>query len=279
MFILDELYKEDKMYPHTESYSERFLYYRNQKDDIDADVCYQLLELYCKTNPMISQKAVIVEQPSKKKTSSKYQIIDNDMIYRGETLINCMQVLLQIVNYENDLEKITTKDIDKIREGLKASTILKQNFQLRNKLEEFVMRCYGGGNFFAIPYVEGFSLNQAKAKLKQQGNRYTFLDSSDTYFKVCYNYFTKGTNCCQLTRFIEEKYINWKERYCVEGGWDIFIKDNNFSSFMNNNEPIKMWNNTKDGFAKDLERYLDIAINALSEREKIVMPDEIDVYK
>lgn len=273
MFILDELYRTDEMYPHKGSCVEKFLYYREQKDDIDADVCYQNVKQYCKKNPLISKDATIEKQHSNNKSSSKYQINDNGMVYRGETLINCMQVLLQIVNYENELERITSDDIDKIRDGLKNSSILNENLMLKEKLEDFVKHCYSGGNFFAIPYISGFSLNQAKVKLKQRGNRYTFVDSSDTYFKVCYNYFVEGVNGCQLTRFIEEKYLNWKKRYYGKEGWLLFINDNCFSSFMVNNKPIKMWNNTKDGFVKDLERYLDIAINALSDREKMLSID------
>lgn len=266
MFILDELYKEDKNYPITGSFCDRFLYYRGKDDDIDADVCIQNINMYYDTTPLISHDAEIRMQRDYNKSQKKYEIIDADYSYRGETIINCMQLLLQIVNYENTIERVTSSDIEKIKMCLKNSAILKKNPILEEKLETFVKKCYGKGNFFAIPFVDGYSLNRAKGVLKQSGNNYIFLDSSDTYFRVCYNYFVKGINACRLTKLIDEKYLNWKERYCGEKGWERFIEDNQFGGFVKNGIPFKMWNNTERGFAKDLESYLDLAIKALSGR-------------
>lgn len=269
MFILDEAYKGDPDYPVKGSYADRYLYYRGKKDDIDADVCEAYTEMYL-SHPLISKEAEVRKQPG---TTHKYEIGDGPYVYRGETLINCLQLLLQIVNYENVNEKITSRDIDKIRKALHESVILKEKPGLTGKVELLVKLCYGKGNFFPIPFVSGYSLNIAKGRLKARGNHYTFSDSSDTYFEVCYNYFVRHQSYCQLTRFIEEKYKNWKERYCKEGGWEQFIKDNKFESFVCDGKPVKMWNNTENGFVKDLENYLDMAIAALSEREKELQND------
>ena len=268
MFILDEIYKEDPDYPANGSYSDRYLYYRGKKDDIDADVCETYTKMYL-SHPLITSGAEVRKQLG---TTHKYEILDGTYVYRGETIINCMQMLLQIVNYENLCEKITSRDIDTIRKSLKESVILKENPGLREKIEHFVKLCYGEGNFFPIPFVSGYSLNIAKGRLKTRGNHYIFTDSSDTYFVVCYYYFVHHQSYCQLTRFIE-KYENWKERYCKEGGWEQFIKDNKFESFVCDGKPIKMWNNTEKGFVKDLGNYLDMAIAALSEREKELQND------
>ena len=266
MFILDESYKEDPDYPIKGSYTDRYLYYRGRQDDIDADVCEAYTKMYL-SHPLISKAAEVRKQPG---TMHKYEIWDGTYVYRGETLINCLQLLLQIVNYENPGEKITKNDNERIKRALQESEILNRNPKLRDKLELFAKLCYEVGNFFPIPYEKGYSLNIAKGSLKRRGNHYMFSDSSDTYFEVCYNYFVHQQSCCRLTRYIDEKYGNWKKRYCKEGGWEQFVEDNMFDSFVCDGKPIKMWNNTADGFAKDLERYLDTAITALSERKEKV---------
>ncbi len=49
----------------------------------------------------------------------------------------------------------------------------------------------------------------------------------------------------------------------------MFVSDNSFQDFMGSSgRPLKLWNKTDEGFAKDLEHYLRCAINVLSNREK-----------
>lgn len=269
MYLLDELYKDNENYPVDGSFIDKFLFYRKQDDDIDVDVCEQNIKIYRSLNPLIKDSAEIVKQPRDNKLNKKYEIHDGNNIYRGETIISCMQLLLQIVNYTNPEEKIYSKDIDKISNDLKL--FISKNPKFENLLNQFAKKCYSEGNFFAIPFISGYSLNQAKGKLKESGRKYTFIDSSDTYFKVCYNYFTKGINCRELTEYIDKQYSVWKNRYCKKGGWESFLEDNQFHSFVDNNEPKKLWNNTNDGFIKDLENYLNLAIKALTDREEIII--------
>lgn len=270
-FILDELYSADTEYPRKGSEIDRFLYYRKKGDDIDADVCKKNLEMYCKNNPELSSELEIVLQPKINKSKMKYQIIKDGQKYRGETLVNCMQLLLQIVNYENPIEKIVATQVDEIKELLQKSKILKENNGLKEKLNVFVRECYGAGNFFAIPFVEGASLNTSKGKLKEYGYNFVFSDSSYTYLKVCAEYFIEGRNICQLTKRIDEKYPNMKELYSGKKGFETFVSNNKFNSFFENGKPIKFWNNTGD-FIKDLNNYLDLAICALSTRRLELVP-------
>lgn len=263
MFVLDKLYQKDPNYPEKGSYIEKYLFYRAQKDDIDADVCEEYVNMYL-AHPIIGVHAEVRRQPG---TCNKYEITDGRNIYRGETLVNCMQILLQIVNYEKKQERIFSSDIDEIKQGLDYSTILNENPRLREKVEHFVCLCYGEGNFFPIPYEEGYSLNIAKGKLKSQGNNHTLADSSDAYFDVCYNYFNNKQIYCSLVRLIDEKYPVWKKRYCTTGGWETFIQDNHFHDFVSLGVPKKMWDNTENGFVHDLESYLDAVCTALTKRE------------
>lgn len=179
-----------------------------------------------------------------------------------------MQILLQIVKYDNKDSLITVNNIDEICNGIKKSSVLFNN-EMRSLLNKFAEKCYCEGNFFAIPFKSGFSLNRAKAKLKLQGYQYTFVDSSDTYFKVCYDYFVNGQNVCQLTKLIDLKYEMWKERY--RHNWGLFISDNCFQDFMDlDGKPLRLWNKSEDGFSRDLKNYLRKAIDVLSKREERV---------
>lgn len=205
------------------------------------------------------------------KSHKKFELLDNGQIYRGETIINCMQLLLQIVNYDNKDTLITSSDFEKISNGIKKSSVLANNPEMKKLLNTFVKKCYCEGNFFAIPFFEGFSLNTAKGKLKQGGYGYIFVDSSDTYFNVCYNFFVNGQSCCQITRLIDEKYGVWKERY-LNNGWNTFVTDNYFQDFMDfDGRPLRLWNKTSEGFSIDLENYLKSAITVLSNREKRII--------
>jgi hypothetical protein len=270
MFLLDELYKNDVNYPSLGSYLDKFLYYRKQKDDIDADVCKQIIDIYFYTNPLITNNALISAQSNYNKSNMKYEIHSEKNIFRGETLVNCMQLLVQIANYNNPNELISSYDFAELQ-NIPKYPFLCQNRELLNLVECFIMECYSEGNFFAIPYIQGYSLNQAKGRLKKKGYGYIFYDSSDTYFKVCRDYYINGINSCQLTSYIEKKYDFLNDRYHNKNGWNLFIEDNFFQSFFINNIPIELWNNTSDGFISDLTRYLQMAIQALSLRRQAII--------
>lgn len=271
MFFLDELYRDKQKYPEypaDKDYIDKYLFYRRQDDDIDVDACEQNMKIYRRVNPLISREAIIKGQSEHNRSQEKYELDDNGRIYRGETIVNCMQLLLQIVNYDSEEEVITTRDFEKIESGIKKSSVLADHPEMRKLLNEFVGKCGCVGNYFAIPYKEGASLNQAKGRLRQGGYRYTFVDSSDTYFRVCYNYFEEGEkDACCVTRLIDEEYMIWKERYV--GHWDTFIADNCFQDFTGSDKkPIRLWNKTDQGFFTDLKNYMEKAIHVLSEREK-----------
>ncbi len=272
MFLIDELYKDNLEYKKIDSknYIDKFLFYRSQDDDIDIDVCEINIDNYKLLNPLISLDAKKTEQKTYNKSNKKFELYDNGITYRGDTLINCMQVLLQIVNYDSKGKLITSKNIDEIKEGLKKSSVLNDNPEIRSLLNKFVEKCYSEGNFFAIPFINGFSLNQAKGRLKSEGYNNPLVDSSDTYFKVCYDYFNKGKCSCQLTNLIDKNYDIWKNKY--SNNWNLFIEHNCFCDFINNDGTVKkLWNKTDDGFTSDLKNYLNDAIIALTNREERII--------
>lgn len=267
MFFLDKLYGGKTEYPADKDFIDKYLFYRRQKDDIDVDVCRGNMEIYRGTNPLISRNAEIIKQREFNRSHQKFELSDNGQIYRGETIVNCMQLLLQIVNYDSKEEVIIAGDFEEIESGIKKSSVLADHFGMWELLNKFVEKCGCEGNYFAIPYKAGFSLNRAKGRLRQGGYGYTFVDSSDTYFRVCYDYFVKGQKNCSITKLIDEKYMIWKDRYA--GHWDVFIADNCFQNFMGSDKkPIKLWNKTDQGFSTDLKNYMEKAVHVLSEREK-----------
>ena len=80
---------------------------------------------------------------------------------------------------------------------------------------------------------------------------------------------SNGENGCQVTRWINEKYDVWKKRYLGRENWGLFVKDHMLEDFMDSDgKPLSIWNKTRDGFAMDLENYLQNAIRILMEREK-----------
>lgn len=270
MFLLDELYNDNQNYPKSGTMIEKFIFYRRNNDDIDIDVCKYNMENYLVTNPCISIDAKIVGQTSYNKSGKKYEIVDGKRIFRGETLINCMQVLLQIVNFDNEGTRIVATDYDEILNGINDSSIFVGNERMRLLLNSFIEECYSEGNFFAIPFISGYSLNKAKGSLKQKGYLDCMRDSSDIYFKVCFNYFTNGKVGCQLIKYIDEYYDIWKDRYI--NNWNIFVDDNLFQDYVDENyNPIQMWKMNTGDISKDLEVYLENAISFLTKRrERIV---------
>lgn len=267
MFYLDHLYSNNQKYPMDGTLIEKFVYYRQSKDDIDVDVCKENMKIFKSINPCISSSASIVSQKLYNQSGMKYEIHDGEKVFRGETLVNCMQILLQIVNYDSKYTTIYSSDFDDITYGLKHSSILSKNKRINELLHLFIKECYSEGNFFAIPFIKNISLNQAKGRLKQKGYDYCFVDSADTYFLVCYEYFANNIIGCSMIKYIDVSYKEWKDRY--QGNWKLFIDDNMFQDFVDANyNPVKMWTMESNDFEKDLEQYLIRTTDFLSKRRK-----------
>ena len=110
-FIIDDLYQGIPEYPKNETYLRRFLFYRKNKNDgIDVDVCKYNMDIYIKTND-IFKDCLSLECRLQNYSKSKYEIHTEKEVYRGETLVNCMQVLLLIANYEQN-NLVLAKDIE-----------------------------------------------------------------------------------------------------------------------------------------------------------------------
>lgn len=261
-FIIDKMYKDNDEYPISGSYLEKFLFYRAAKDDIDIDVCKYIIETYIKTNPIFidyEEKTIVNQNGSE----NKYEIHADGEVFRGETFVNCMQVLLQIANY-SQLDNVGSNDIDEIKERILNSDIVDNKL-----LEEFIYQCYSEGNFLAIPYKEGKSLNRAKGRLKKAGYNYIFLDNPDTYLKVLTEYFKNGTLSCSLVKLIDKEYPCWKNRYRASAeGVECFIKDNNFEAFYCGTMPVQFWNISSKGIKYDMNCYLQRITAALKKRKE-----------
>lgn len=265
-FLLDRLYSEDKDYPANGNFLKKFLYYKGQiHDGIDADVSREMMEIY-KKYPYFFDKKVgeTTIQPDSQK---KYEFRADGICYRGETLVNCTQLLLRLCNYEQ-CNKLSTSDIEEIERRLEQIGVLESDL-----LQRFVRLCYSEGNFFAIPYCGDSkgSLNLAKGLLKKTGYG---VDNHDCYFKVLADYFVNGTLSCKLVKLIdeEEKYSPWKNRYKTgtEQGVEKFVSDHLFGAFFEGTRPKEFWRMTERGFEYDVKNYLEQVNEALAERKKEV---------
>lgn len=269
-FLIDSLYEGVEGYPKNGTYLERFLFYRStaQKEGVDADVCKGIMEIYLKSNPFFQGRDVTLElQPGCKQ---KWQIVADGKTYRGETLVNCMQFLLQIANYEN-CEIIRSEDIERIRETLNNSAIM--THEMQDLLERFIRLCYSPGNFIPIPYSKGSSLNCAKQPLKEKGYGCMLVDSEYVYLKMLFDYFGGATPSVKVTRLIDsvEEYGDWKNRYRKQNGKDLFISDNKLDPFVKKGEAIQFWKMTGDGLPKDAIPFLEKISEALEARSGLML--------
>ncbi len=261
-FMLDELYSKDGKYPRSGGFTEKFLYYKFAKDDIDVDVCRKNIDIYLNNNPFFDGHAECVNQEN---SENKYQIKMDGRVYRGDTIFNCMQLLLQIVNASVELESFSQQDICE-----NHNIILKNSFFLKERelIDKFVMNCYRPGNFCVIPYSEGYSLNLAKGRLKMTGhNGFIYRDSADVYFRVLYAYYTQGIKGVSLIRLLDEckDYEMWRTKY--RDNFVDYINDNKFHSFFDDKGPKEFWKKTDD-WMKDITDYMSKVIEAVDSRTK-----------
>ncbi len=123
----------------------RSIYFIREQDDcIDIDVCKYNMFIYgtCYDNITTTSSSILFKQKGE-----KYELLlnsyDDDISFRGDTAINCMSILMQIVKYENSCD-ITKKQTTVVNAMLKDSCLLKDN-DLRNLLEKHAMLCYSVG--------------------------------------------------------------------------------------------------------------------------------------
>ena len=265
-FILDDLYQEIPEYPRDETYLRRFLFYRRSKSDgIDVDVCKHNMDIYLKTNDIFKNYSS-TECKLQEYSQRKYEIHTEKEVYRGETLVNCMQVLLQIANYEQK-SLVLAKEIDEIEKRINITNIVEHSL-----LEQFICQCYSEGNFLTIPFVKSKSLNQAKGYLRRQGYNFVFRDDWYTYLDGLTKYFKTGTLSCRLVELIDCTYSNWRVRYKeAENGILQFVSDNHLDSFYQNGVPKLFWNITDKGFSNDLNCYLKDITQAMDTRTQILL--------
>lgn len=265
-FLLDNLYKNDSNYPSEGSFTDKFLYYRGTDDGIDVDVSKYMIENYIKTNPYFNGKEIKIKKQYNEKY--KYEIIVGEEIYRGDTFVNCMQTILQLINYGKE-QRIVSREIHKIREE-----ISKLDDNTKRILEKFTYNCYREGNFFAIPYKPYKSLNSAKGQLREIGfaglenKKYYLYDSYYTYIIELKDYFDNGNTETHIAKLIDENYTGWKKRYRGLGN-RVFIEDNKLDGFYKDGVPIKFLNIEKE-FNVAMEEYLVNITKALENRTNLV---------
>ena len=267
LFLLDELYNKTysiENYPQ-ENNLEKFLYYKYQKNDgIDPDASEIMMKIHLDGNQLFDKDKSYYE----KYAWRKYQIINNGTYYRGDTIFNCMELLLQIANNYREGRK---------NEKIDVNSLKKTDFYLRNEdlINNFIYWCYNPGNMCVVPFSQrNSSLNIAKEYLSQPGYKYCIKDSADCFFRVLANYFT-DTQTSKSKEKIEErldndkKYRAWRERY--HGHIDKFISDNCFQPFFEGNVPKPFFIISEEGFEADIKEYMKRVINALKERTRLLM--------
>lgn len=275
-FLLEHIYLEE------EKPVEKFLRYRESNDGIDIDVSIFNIMVYisCFDYICVDEYTKIERQPYRK-CEHKYQIKcrENDDIFRGDTAINSMSIIMQIVNYEKD--KISKRNVGEIRSRISNSYILdtkcrdREEVTIGQLLEEHIRLCYGVGNFYPIPFFSKSSLNVAKGRLKSKGyNGTMFDDNMYVFLNVIYQYMVEDRrDFCETVRLLDSKYQNWINQFGIGlNGWDNFICKNFFDAFVDSkNLPKRFWCVSENGIIYDVEMYLKKINSALRERERAIM--------
>lgn len=237
--LMDLMYESDDNYNKLTNYIDKFLYYKEQKDGIDIDVCKYNIFIYgtCYQSIKLSNTSLISKQGT---CRNKYELSieseNNKICYRGDTAINVLS-LMKLVNIED------IKD--------------KELFALMN---DYAFLCYCVGNFYPIPFCFNdeisCSLNLSKGTCKQNvlgkdANK-LFGDSMYVYLQFIYRLF--------------EKY---------GGDWKKYIENNYFQPFVvkddKNNFPIDFWKTDENNRIGILKKYLESINSALRERNKIIL--------
>ena len=276
--LLDLMYEMNEEYQKLNNYIDKYLFYREQKDSIDIDVCKYNMFIYgvCYDNIETTAASIILKQKGE-----EYELLLNSyedkLSFRGDTAINCMSILMQIVKYENSCD-ITKKQTTVVNEMLKNSCLLKDD-DLRNLLEKHAMLCYSVGNFYPIPFKKfergRFSLNTAKGRCISEGYKDNYFDDDMFVFlEDIYIYFVEnGKTRDAVGERISNAYTGWID-YFGKGidGWKRFVKVYYLDSFVDDNYyPVKFWRMTDKGFQIDLENYLKDVNLAIKERAELIM--------
>ncbi|MBB6714794.1 hypothetical protein [Clostridium gasigenes] len=274
--LLDLMYETNEKYQKLNNYIEKYLFYREQKDCID--VCKYNMFIYgtCYGNITTTSSSILFKQKGE-----EYELLlnsyDDDISFRGDTAINCMSILMQIVKYENSCD-ITKKQTTVVNEMLKDSCLLKDN-DLRNLLEKHAMLCYSVGNFYPIPFKKfergRFSLNTAKGRCISEGYKDNhFDDDMFVFLEDMYMYFVEdGKIRGAVGKRISNAYTGWID-YFGKGlkGWKHFVNTYYLNSFVDNNYyPIQFWKMTDKGLKADLENYLKAVNFEIEKRAKLIM--------
>lgn len=276
--LLDLMYERNEKYQKLNNYIDKYLFYRDQKDNIDIDVCKYNMFIYgtCYENIAITSSSIIYKQKGE-----KYELLlnsyDDDISYRGDTAINCMSILMQIVKSENSCH-IAKKQTDVVKEMIKDSCLLKDN-GLRNLLEEHAMLCYSVGNFYPIPFKKferGISsLNTAKRSCISQGyNGNYFDDDMFVFLEDIYMYIVENGKIRDLVGERIRNVYTGGIGYFEKGfeGWKCFVNTYYFNSFVDDNYyPIQFWKVTDKGLKIDLENYLKTVNLAIEKRSELIM--------
>jgi len=271
MFILDELYINKygiESYPKDGDLLDKFIYYKYKKvGGIDPDASEEVMNIHLKSNLLFAGFQAYTENYAWR----KYQIKCNDICYRGDTIFNCMELLLQIAGHYRKEGKNQKIDID----SFKKTEFYTENRKLINK---FIYWCYNPGNMCVVPYSSKYySLNYAKEYLSQPGYKYCLKDSADRYFRVLCDYFTSAQTIGPVEKIVErleknDKFGAWRDRYHDNIGQ--YKDDNCFQPFFEGNSPKQFFVITDKGFEADIKDYMEKVITALKERTKLLLVPE-----
>lgn len=271
VFLLDYLFDKDDNYNKLNEPYEKFLYYREnaKRFKVDADVCLLNMLYFVEGWDNIrinSNKFICLQKGSKK----EYEIIcsrgNENVYFRGDTLVNCMQGILQIVNSIDSNNVLKSKDITGIKERLKQSQYIKDKNK-KELLNRYVILCYQIGNFLPIPYIKYSSLNRAKGGLQNKKVK----DNIDTYMEVLRKYCFGKLKCdVRLTKLLRKDYPWWIKENGKGRSWNSFVRRNYFRTFLNSKKkPIKFWNPRSDRSMDDtIMKYIS-EVNCALELRKI----------
>lgn len=282
-FLLDEMYKDDEYFSQLTSPVEKYLYYRKgmnqetkEQDGIDIDVCIYNILIYLKCHSGIFADICSVDIISQ--GGKKWEIRDRnyaDITFRGDTAINCFNPIMQIVNNISQKKLSRKNNIEEIGMYLNSSVFLK-SAEIESLINKHVILCYGVGNFYLVPFKQGYSLNRAKARLKTGGYSCFFCDDMYKYLSVVYQYFMKGrtNDSCNLIKIVDSMYAEYWIKWFGWGkeGWMSFVEQFCFEAFMDEeHKPMQFWKKTDSGLVNDLTNYLTKINSALEKRAESIL--------
>jgi hypothetical protein len=152
--------------------------------------------------------------------------------------------------------------------------------EIYDLLNEHIKLCYSIGNFYPLAHIHGkYSLNSKKVNYHLDG----YLDGYLNEFDDVMSEWLKEMKYCleeqegeiqkKYRENLDSTYADWIKEYKDRGGWDNFVQENCFKPFLENGEPKKFWNVTKekDKFIEDFKKYLIDINKALAKRQEMVL--------